>query len=196
MTAAQREIPSTLAPVLAFINTIDVEEDTDELAGRASVLAHWLTKRRLVPAAVTARPGDVLLALDLRAGLRALALVNNGGRSDSAAIARGALAFNQLPLIATIAPLQPTAGGLTPYESRPVRAALAVIVAGYTVGVATGEWKRIRVCPDESCAWAFWDATPKAARRWCTMRVCGNRAKVRAFAQRQSAQRAADRRRS
>jgi predicted RNA-binding Zn ribbon-like protein len=37
-------------------------------------------------------------------------------------------------------------------------------------------------CPGEQCGWLFLD--PTGRRRWCTMAVCGNRAKVRRFAER------------
>jgi len=35
------------------------------------------------------------------------------------------------------------------------------------------------------CGWLFFDATKNSRRRWCEMRVCGNRAKVRAARMRQ-----------
>jgi predicted RNA-binding Zn ribbon-like protein len=36
-------------------------------------------------------------------------------------------------------------------------------------------------CADEECAWLFLDTTRSRSRRWCDMRVCGNRNKVRRF---------------
>lgn len=44
----------------------------------------------------------------------------------------------------------------------------------------------VSLCASEACGWVFLDPTHR--RRWCTMAVCGNRAKVRRFAQRQRAQ--------
>src|SRR5262245_26478632 len=38
-------------------------------------------------------------------------------------------------------------------------------------------------CADESCAWLFLDTTRSRTRRWCDMRACGNRNKVRRFRQ-------------
>jgi predicted RNA-binding Zn ribbon-like protein len=40
---------------------------------------------------------------------------------------------------------------------------------------------RVRQCADDSCAWLFLDTTRSGTRRWCDMRVCGNRNKVRRF---------------
>ncbi|MGW4460773.1 CGNR zinc finger domain-containing protein [Micromonospora sp. NPDC004704] len=41
---------------------------------------------------------------------------------------------------------------------------------------------QVRACPGEECGWLFLD--PRGRRRWCTMAVCGNRAKVRTYASR------------
>ena len=40
----------------------------------------------------------------------------------------------------------------------------------------------IRACPGHDCGWLFVD--PRGRRRWCTMAVCGNRAKARRHAAR------------
>lgn len=44
---------------------------------------------------------------------------------------------------------------------------------------------RIRKCPN--CVLHFYDTSKKGTRQWCSMRICGNRAKVAAFAERQRA---------
>ena len=43
---------------------------------------------------------------------------------------------------------------------------------------------RTKRCEGKACGWLFFDATKNKSRRWCEMRVCGNRAKVRAARQR------------
>ncbi len=40
---------------------------------------------------------------------------------------------------------------------------------------------RVRACADPGCAWLFLDTTRSGTRRWCTMKSCGNRSKVRRF---------------
>jgi predicted RNA-binding Zn ribbon-like protein len=43
-----------------------------------------------------------------------------------------------------------------------------------------GPLDRIRECPGQgNCGWLFLDVSKNASRRWCDMRVCGNRAKAR-----------------
>ena len=42
--------------------------------------------------------------------------------------------------------------------------------------------KRVRQCESaQGCGWIFLDSTKGGTRRWCDMKVCGNRAKVRRF---------------
>ena len=41
-----------------------------------------------------------------------------------------------------------------------------------------GELPRVRRCADPRCARVFYDGTKNAARRWCDMATCGNRAKA------------------
>jgi predicted RNA-binding Zn ribbon-like protein len=43
---------------------------------------------------------------------------------------------------------------------------------------------RTKRCEGKECGWLFFDATKNRSRRWCEMKVCGNRAKVRAARQR------------
>lgn len=41
--------------------------------------------------------------------------------------------------------------------------------------------KKVGLCADDSCAWLFLDTTRSGTRRWCDMKSCGNRNKVRRF---------------
>lgn len=44
---------------------------------------------------------------------------------------------------------------------------------------------RVKECAAENCNWLFLDMSRNRSRRWCDMRVCGNRAKARRFTARQ-----------
>lgn len=171
-------MPETLRPVLDFINTIDVEDGTDKLDGPPAQLSAWLAAQGLLAGKRPAGAADLQLALSLRAGLRALALLNNQGVPDEPALEKLEAALSRLPFTVT------ASGTLEPHDLSPVRAALTRIVIGYAQAVASGAWPRLRRCPAEDCAWAFWDSSPKGTRRWDVMRVCGNRAKARTFAAR------------
>jgi len=43
------------------------------------------------------------------------------------------------------------------------------------------ELRAVRECAADNCAWLFMDRSRNQSRRWCNMKVCGNRAKVRRF---------------
>jgi predicted RNA-binding Zn ribbon-like protein len=43
--------------------------------------------------------------------------------------------------------------------------------------------ERVKFCGSDTCRWLFLDTSKNHTRRWCEMRVCGNRAKVRRFLQ-------------
>lgn len=40
---------------------------------------------------------------------------------------------------------------------------------------------RLRCCASETCRWLFLDTSKNRTRRWCDMKVCGNRMKARRF---------------
>jgi predicted RNA-binding Zn ribbon-like protein len=48
--------------------------------------------------------------------------------------------------------------------------------------LAAADVSTVRACPGHDCGWLFLD--PRGRRRWCTMAVCGNRAKARRHAAR------------
>jgi predicted RNA-binding Zn ribbon-like protein len=45
----------------------------------------------------------------------------------------------------------------------------------------------VRECASDVCSWLFIDRSPARRRRWCSMKTCGNRDKVRRFYERQRA---------
>jgi len=171
--------------LLDFLNSVDVEEGTDLLADGPEGLADWLVAHDLchpIPAPTSA---DAQAVFDLRRGLRALALANNHEPVDPADIRAAqdvlsAIAFRvELPAGVQSGPTLTTKSG-------PVPDALGQIASAYFTAAVRGEWPRVRRCPAHDCAWVFWDASKNGSRRWCSMRVCGNRAKTRAFAERQA----------
>lgn len=52
------------------------------------------------------------------------------------------------------------------------------IVESAADALILGELPRVRRCADSRCARVFFDSTKNAARRWCDMATCGNRAKA------------------
>ncbi len=188
MTAQAHPIPAELAPVLAFVNSLDVELGADDWADGPAALGRWLVTAGLAGAGVQVTRPQYALAQELRRGLRVLALGNNQVPPAPAEVDRLRRTLGAFPLV-----VQPDASGGGTLagagdRDRPVPlAALDRVVAGYTVALLTGQWRRLRQCPASDCGWIFWDSSAKGARRWCTMGACGNRAKARAFATRRRA---------
>jgi predicted RNA-binding Zn ribbon-like protein len=46
----------------------------------------------------------------------------------------------------------------------------------------------LRCCAKDTCGWLFLDTSKNHTRRWCDMKVCGNRMKARRFQARQAAE--------
>jgi predicted RNA-binding Zn ribbon-like protein len=45
---------------------------------------------------------------------------------------------------------------------------------------------QLRSCASDTCRWLFLDTSKNHTRRWCDMKVCGNRMKARRFHARQA----------
>lgn len=48
-----------------------------------------------------------------------------------------------------------------------------------------GRLERIKECPGERCGWLFLDESRNRSRTWCSMKTCGNTAKVKRFREKQ-----------
>jgi len=82
--------------------------------------------------------------------------------------------------------LTPRSGRLTltfddPDEASLVAPIVIPVVQAATDLLTTTAIERVHVCAEPSCAWLFLDATRSGTRRWCDMKVCGNRAKARRY---------------
>jgi predicted RNA-binding Zn ribbon-like protein len=60
-------------------------------------------------------------------------------------------------------------------DARRIRFAAAVSASELLTDPA--RLARVRICPGDNCGWLFVDTTGR--RRWCSMEVCGSRAKMR-----------------
>lgn len=50
----------------------------------------------------------------------------------------------------------------------------------------SGRPSQLRCCASDTCRWLFVDTSKNHTRRWCDMKVCGNRMKARRFQARQA----------
>ena len=47
--------------------------------------------------------------------------------------------------------------------------------------LTSGDMGRLRACEKPDCRWLFLDTSKNHTRRWCDMKICGNRMKARRF---------------
>ena len=182
MTVAQRnEAPGDLELVRRFVNTRDVEEGTDELDGPDSLLG-WFSDTGLLDDEEIADEEDLKRALALREGIRSLLLANSGEELEQVDLRQ----LNRVAGSVCLTVRFDEKGGPTlGPESSDVSAALGRILAAVVRATEEGIWGRLKVCTNDACQWAFYDRSRNRSGKWCTMEVCGNRMKARAFRQRQ-----------
>ncbi len=119
-------------------------------------------------------------ARELREALRDLMFANNGGDADvetAAAALDGASRALGLGVgfeTGAIRLVAPAAG-------------IGTVLAAAGEAMADGSWQRLKACRSDSCRWAFVDHARNRSRQWCSMSVCGNRAKARRFRSRRGA---------
>jgi predicted RNA-binding Zn ribbon-like protein len=156
--------PEPLRQVQLLLNTTNVENGDDWLP-------NWLAEHG-------AAAGELERARELREALRALVLANNGF----------ALAADALRVV------NATAERLTLRvdAERQVRLggggdALAAVCAVALGAMLDGTWGRLKAC--RHCHWSFYDNSPNRSATWCSMQLCGNRTKTRAYRRRKTTSR-------
>ncbi|MFC4529615.1 CGNR zinc finger domain-containing protein [Sphaerisporangium dianthi] len=174
-----------------FVNTYDVEADADELASPAE-LAVWLRERELISETDRAVDEDWALAINLREGLRAALRHQGSADATSAGMAAevetdaapAGMAAELETALAALPLRVRLAEGRTPVPE-PLGAGAArgvgLLAAAILSAHADGGWPRLKVCAQDTCQWAFIDSSKNRSRSWCSMRVCGNRTKTRAY---------------
>lgn len=175
------QVPAHAELVRRFANTLDEEDGSDKIASPVE-LTRWLRDQGLLRGRSRASEPDVRLAAAVRTGLRSLLDAHHDGVAERPAPAFAA-ACGQLPLRLTFDAGAPALAA----EHAGVRGALAQILVAVADGRHDGSWQRLKICPADSCRVAFYDSSRNRSRTWCSMQVCGNRTKTRAYRVRRSA---------
>lgn len=169
--------------LVAFVNTIDIEAGRDEI-GTPERLAAWLREHGMLRRRTAVDDAAHARALALREGLRALGRANNGEAPGAQDLRGLDAATAGLPLVAALGPgsawrLTPRGGGVDAY--------LAALVVTAVRAMASGEWSRVKACQSDVCRWLFIDRSRNRSHTWCSMAICGSRAKSRAYRARRRA---------
>jgi predicted RNA-binding Zn ribbon-like protein len=168
--------PHGLDLVVDFVNTRDLDRDTDELSTPAG-LATWLRDRDITVTGTRIEAAELRQAIELREALRAVLLEHNGSPAGG-----GVPALEQVAERGSLSVcfrddggvrLAPRAGG--------VAGGLAQLLVPIAHAAGDGTWERVKACAADDCQWAFYDRSRNHSARWCDMAVCGNRTKVRAY---------------
>ncbi len=155
--------PGSLRVVQTFVNTVNLERG-DEWLGA------WLAERGAAPGG-----GGLARARVVREAIRELLYANNrqalpgtGWTSLRRAADAACLSidFEQRALVARAAGVDGVIG--------------AVLAASF-MAMADGTWLRLKACRNHGCRWAFYDYSKNRSASWCSMKLCGNRTKTRAY---------------
>jgi len=175
--------PGSLRLVQALVNTLNAETGQD-LLGTVPEAAAWLGAARLLP------PGSVLTVpqqaalLELREATRQVLSGHTLRRDDPAAAGRLTMALAPCRLTLAVEP----AGGvlLVSADYDPFSRVVGGVAAAIAEAATAGTWARLKCCPGQRCGWAFYDRSAASRSRWCSMQICGARAKMRAYRDRQA----------
>lgn len=156
--------PGGLALVEALVNTVDLESGDDRLDTPEGRAEFGVTE------------GGLAEIRELRESLRAVCLAHAGHAPHREVTPLGVL-LARAPLYLTVDERDGSAA-LAPADGRPL---LAHVAAAVAQALADGTWMRLKACELPECHWAYYDRSPAGKGRWCSMAVCGARAKMRRY---------------
>jgi predicted RNA-binding Zn ribbon-like protein len=179
MSAEAKKPPAEIELITAFVNTMEknTSRPDEEWLDSPDALRRWMEAHD-IPPGNGLEGDDVTRAIGFREAVRLLLAANNGGRLEPAALdgLRAAAGTGLIRVDVDAeghAVPQPAGSG--------VEALFARILAAVADAQAAGTWDRLKACAADDCQWAFYDASRNRSRTWCSMEVCGNRAKTRAY---------------
>ena len=180
-------------PCLDFVNSIDrmTHRPWVERVKSYGDLLAWSSAAGTLPAglpalerAARARPREAAAALararELRESLyRIFGALAGGGKPEENDLAR---MNEELARALSHCRVEPDGAGFAwrwDTESPELDLPLWPIVRSAAELLTSPERELVKRCASDTCLWLFLDRTKNHARRWCDMKVCGNRAKVR-----------------
>jgi predicted RNA-binding Zn ribbon-like protein len=169
-----------LLRVQAFVNTRDLEDDTDLLVD-PEIARRWLIEAGLLDRAAQVDPSELGFVREVREDIRSLIDVDRGeqpdpeGRDDGLAALRR-LAENHR---ARLTVGDDGAVELENARNKDLGDALFELLLIVHRAQQDGSWSRLKLCANPECEWAFFDRSRNQQGSWCNMAACGNRLKNR-----------------
>ena len=199
---ARRRVPAESVDaerVLAFVNTLSGRPTPapSERLVSYEALAGWAREQHLVSGAAADRliaearkhPHQAAAVLerakDFREALNSLAVAIEAGRQPNTAVLDTIGGF--LASAYAHGRLVPHDGSLQWISSTDDDLERVIWEVSRAAGrlVLSPRLARVRACAAGDCGWWFVDDTKNRSRRWCDMKICGNREKLRRFRQKQ-----------
>lgn len=172
--------PGALEIVQAFLNSADLEdgrEDFDSLEG----LRTWIVSHALAPLSISLTDEDRVRAVAFREGIRDRLVAHSGDAAADGWADRREREFDAIPLSFTFPEGdEPT---LLP-QGTGIEAVFSQLAANIYTASVDGTWQRLKICRNDVCRWAFYDASRNRSGVWCSMAVCGSRVKARSYRRR------------
>jgi predicted RNA-binding Zn ribbon-like protein len=175
---------------LDFANSVDWSAQREPLGAeldalrRPAWLARWGQRLGLLPAGEAPRVthDELRAARELRAAVyAAFAAVGEGEPPPAAALATLARHHAAAAAAARLGWANGS-GRLTWDASDARRVRFSAAVDAVALLADARLLARVRRCPGRNCGWLFLDASGR--RRWCSMRTCGSREKMRRMRER------------
>ncbi|WP_166354916.1 CGNR zinc finger domain-containing protein [Phytoactinopolyspora limicola] len=175
------DVPPDLWLVESFLNSVDVSSGADDLHD-VEGFQRWLTGHDRAADGSDLTGTDLRWVRELRAELRHVLRRHHG---DDLVVDAPALTALAAPagLIVEFGP--DGAATLCPAGAG-VRRFVAEVLAVIVYASAEGTWRRLKLCSAADCEVVYYDTSKNRSRRWCSMRICGNRSKTRAYYQRRT----------
>ena len=175
--------PGSLRLVQALVNTLNAERERD-LLGTVAEAGGWLDAAGLLPGGAPLTGAQHAALLELREAIRQVLSGHTERRDDPEAASRLTMALAPCRLMLAADP----SGGvrLASADHDPFSRVIGGVAAAIAEAATAGTWSRLKACPGRLCGWAFYDRSASSRSRWCSMQICGARAKMRAYRDRQS----------
>lgn len=179
MEVTSAGFPLGLHLVESFLSSHDASSGADDLRD-VRTFHNWLRDHDRPVESVAER--DLDQGRRLRTALRSSAVAHHDGDAPKD-LARLRRELEAVPVRLSvdsegIPGLHPAGTGVAGFFGELV---VAVLEAQ-----AANQWIRVKVCPVEDCQVIYYDQSKNQSRRWCSMAVCGNRAKTRTYYKRQT----------
>ncbi len=184
--AQTKAAPGQLAFIQALVNTqYGQARRAHRDVSNPEQLRCWLVEQHLLADGVPVSEGDFRRIIQVREALRSFLRRNTDSDDTSFQVEMLNTLASNAPLTVRfrregLPTLEPDIPG--------VDGVIASLVGMVFTAMIDGTWGRLKVCRNERCQEAFYDTSKNGSGVWCSMTVCGSRAKARLYRQRHSSQ--------